>query len=163
MDRFFETLTADLPQARLECQKENLYWDAELRRFWRGLLWGGLGILLIILLLIGFNAQWSVTQYFSGPMLLILPIIIEVLRTSVDHHRVMERLDYLSNVLERLREDAQKAPAVAKDDAMLLATRELQTEIFHHRCDDSPVPDEIYEWLKKKFQPPQCSFPSSTN
>lgn len=143
--------TAALPQARLECQQENLYWDAGLRRFWRGLLWGGLVILLVILLIIGVNAQWSVTQYFSGPVLLIIPIVFEVLKTSVDHHRVMERLAYLSDVLEHLREDAQKSHAVTKEDAMLFPTRELQTEIFHHRCNDSPVPDEIYNWLRKRF------------
>lgn len=147
--------TVALPQARLECQQENLYWDAGLRRFWRGLLWGGLAILSFILLIIGFNAHWPVTQYFSGPMLLIIPIVFGVFKTSFDHHKAMERLAYLSYVLERLREDAQKDPAVMKEDAALFPTRELQTEIFHHRCDDSPVPDEIYKWLKKKFQPPQ--------
>jgi len=147
--------TAALPQARLECQQENLHWDAGLRGLWRGLLWSGLAILVVILLIIGFNAQWSVTQYFSGPMLLILPIMFAVFRTSIDHHRVMERLAYLSNVLEQLREDAQKAHEVTKEDAMLFPTRELQTEIFHHRCNDSPVPDEIYDWLRNKYQPPQ--------
>ena len=136
--------TAALPQARLECQQENLYWDAGLRRFWRGLLWGGLVILLVILLIIGVNAQWSVTQYFNGPMLLFIPIVFGVLKTSVDHHRVMGRLAYLSDVLERLRVDAQKAPGVTKEDAILFPTRELQTEIYRHRCDDSPVPDEVY-------------------
>jgi hypothetical protein len=147
--------TAALPQARLECQQENLYWNTGLGGFWRGLLWSGLAILVVILLIIGFNAQWSVTQYFSGPMLLVLPIMFAVFKTSVDHHRVMERLAYLSNVLEQLREDAQKAHAVTREDAMLFPTRELQTEIFHHRCNNSPVPDEIYDWLRNKYQPPQ--------
>lgn len=146
--------TAALPQARLECQQENLYWDAGLRRFWRGLLLGGLVILLVILLIIGVDAHWSVTQYFSGPLLLIIPIAFGVLKTVVDHHRVMERLAYLSNVLEHLREDAQKAPVVTKEDAMQIPTRELQTEIFHHRCDDSPVPDKVYWWLRHRFLPP---------
>jgi len=145
--------TAALPQARLECQQENLYWDAGQRRLWRGLLLGGLVILLVILLIIGVKAHWSVTQYFSGPLLLIIPIAFGVLKTSVDHHRVMRRLDYLSSVLEQLREDAQKAPMVTKEDAMLIPTREMQTEIFHHRCDDNPVPDNVYWRLRHKFLP----------
>jgi hypothetical protein len=146
--------TAALPLARIECQQENLYWDGGLRRFWRGLLWGGLAILLIFLLIIGIYTNLSVTQYFSGPLLLIIPIAFGILKTSVDHHRVMGRLAYLSDVLEHLREDSKKAPVVTKGDAMLIPTRDLQTEIYHHRCDDSPVPDEVYWWLRKRFLPP---------
>jgi hypothetical protein len=99
------------------------------------------------------RANWSAQTILSGGLLLIIPIVFGVLKTITGHHKAMGRLDHLAGVLDALQEDAGN-PAAAADSDILMRTRNLQTEIYHHRCDDTPVPDEVYEWLKKKISSP---------
>lgn len=151
--------TAPLHQVRVACLNENVVWDAGQRRqfsLWIHSVLGGYGIVLVVVSLIG---QWQVQQLFSGHVWLTLPIVLTLAKIAAEHIQAANRLDQLKMVLENLWQDAQRST----DDtsALLQRTRDLQTEIYRHRANDTPIPDWVYKLLKPRNQPAQAKTNST--
>lgn len=140
--------TVPLYKARIACQKESVRWDARQRQDWVNWLIGGLVVLLLALILVGIVAGWSVPYYFAGPLLLMVPPAVGALRSAVAHRRAISRLAELRHVLDILWHDAGSASPDEK--TLTQRCREVQNEIYRHRCSDQPVPNFIYEREKRR-------------
>jgi hypothetical protein len=136
-----------LHTARIVCQKENLWWDSEQRRAYAHLLVGILVLLTVLLLILAIALNWTVVQFFSGPVLLFLPIYVAVAQNALAHLRAAKRLDELKEFSERLLQDA-RAPE-PDITALTQGSRQLQTQIFEHRSSNPPVLD----WIYRRYQP----------
>lgn len=150
---WYSGFTPDTPltQARLISQKMNLGWDEEVRREWRTWLYIGLGAVVLLSLLLGVLRQWTVTTYFTGPFLLLIPLAISTLRTARNQDSVRTRLDELNRLCDHLLRDATHIDA--DETAILQQSRQLQDEIYRHRSTDTTVPDFIYERVRKRREP----------
>jgi len=147
---WYSGFTAEIPftQARLICQKINLWWDEEVRSEWQKFLYVGSGIVIIISFLLGLFRQWPVTTYFTGPFLLLVPVILMAFKTAWSQNSVRKHLDDLNRKCDYLLRDAKHIDA---DEALILQqSRQLQDEIYRHRSTDTTVPDLIYERVRKR-------------
>lgn len=143
-------LTPDTPltQARLICQMTNLDWDEDEHHEWQIWLYVGLVAVLILGLLLGVFRQWSVTTYFTGPFLLLIPLAVSAFKATLNQNLTRKRLDKLKLRCDRLLEEAKSVTAI--ETTITLQTRQLQDEIYRHRITDTPVPDFIHEQVKKR-------------
>lgn len=139
-----------LAQARIACQKENIWWDSGQRRdYARGVI-TATGLLFAVLITVGIIANWSLQQFFQGPLALSLPVVILGLKHGYSHIKAAKRLD---NLLDRVNELRRMASESGVDDAKITQqSRDLQTEIFHHRSENLPVFSWYYDKLRDKYE-----------
>jgi len=132
---FLQTLPEH--QARVACQLENVRWDSGQRRAWIQVIVGVVIALIVLILGIGMIMNWQLQDFFGVGMLLSLPLWVLAAEHVRAHRQAAERLDYLKIVGRELCHEAGKTNS---DPAELLRrTRELQSEIYHHRKEDVPV------------------------
>lgn len=134
-----------LSLARLQCQNMNVDWDSAQRKAYAG--W--LSILMIVaggtFVAIAIFADLEVRQLFVGPAYAFPTILLVAVKHYRDHRKAADNVDRLKGRLAALQAEANAAP----DSIELLAkTRDLQTEIFHHRK-DGPL---VFEWFYKLFK-----------
>jgi hypothetical protein len=139
-----------LHQARVACQKENIWWDAKQRREYARWVYLATSIFFFLLVTVGIIADWSFKQFFQGPMLLALPVLAMGVKHGYDHQKAADRLDELREYADNLWSDASQA--TSDPDAITQRSRELQNEIFHHRSENAPVFSWFYEKLRKKYE-----------
>lgn len=140
-------------QARILCQMENVKWDARQRRAWARWLMSAVIGFIILLILMGIGLHWELQQLFTGMVLLLIPLLVAAFSHAITHQRAAARLDYLEGFMSKLWEDAQKPDVDVAE--ITQRSRELQDEIFHHREDNIPVFDWVYNRLKDKSSPPK--------
>lgn len=142
--------TLPFVQARVACQKENIWWDSQLRREYARWVYLATTIFLIVIVLIGIIANWNLQQFFQGPLLLVLPVLATGFKLAYDHQKAAERLDELHEFSERLWQEASSE--TTNQDTITQRSRQLQDEIFRHRTEDPPVPSWFYTVRKKIYE-----------
>jgi len=141
----------DLPlhQARVVCQLENVRWDSRQRRAWMKVVLALGAAVVMAIIGIGLAMNWRFQDFFGIAMLLSLPVLMLMIEHVRAHAKAAERLDYLKIVGRALCHDAGKMTK-EQEEEILLRTRELQSEIYHHRKDDVPVFSWFYGIRKSK-------------
>lgn len=144
--------TANMTEARLICQRENIVWDAGQRRQLFNWLAAATGLLVTILVLVGALYHLQIEQLLSGPILLVIPLLVALLRYASEHRTAAERLGRLQTVVDKTVKDARLPDA----DVVQITqrTRNVQNEIYRHRRDYVPVPNWIFEKFRKNNSPP---------
>jgi hypothetical protein len=136
-----------LVQARVYCQRENIWWDSRQRRAYAQLVYSIIAGIAVVLLVVGLVLNVSLQQFFTVPVLLTLPAFAVALKHAYDHQRAANRLDELWSFAQVLKDEADK-PGI--DPAGLTRrSRDLQNEIFHHRTENPPV----FSWFYRRSQP----------
>lgn len=139
-----------LAPARVACQKENIWWDSQLRREYARWVYLATVVFLIVIVLMGVIANWNLQQFFQGPLLLALPVLATGFKLAYDHQKAAERLDELHEFSERLWQEASSE--TANPDIITQRSRQLQDEIFRHRAEDPPIPSWFYKLRKKIYE-----------
>lgn len=145
-----ELNTMNLGQGRVVCQRENIWWDAELRREYALKVIIATVILFILLLIVGVIADWSLREFLLGPLAFSLSILFIGLMHAVGHLQAAQRLDDLRDHANDLWKKAMEQAADEKE--LINLSRELQTQIFHHRSETIPVFSWYYDKLRDKFE-----------
>lgn len=139
-----------LVQARIACQKENIWWDSEQRReYARGAIIATV-LIFIVLITIGIIADWSLQQFLQGPIAISGTLLILGIKHGYRHIEAANRLDDLYNCVNELWEEASQQDV--DDNKVTQKTRDLQTEIFHQRSDNPPVFSWFYNKIRKKYE-----------
>ncbi len=138
-----------IPQARVVCQKQNIWWDSEQRRVYaRGVVTFAVAFFLA-LITVGIIANWSFRQFLQGPLALSLTVLIIGLKHGLDHHKAAKHLDDLYNSVN----DLWKMASAGTDEITLTQkSRNLQTEIFHHRNESPSVFTWYYNRIRDRFE-----------
>lgn len=154
LENWYENPTiqiAPIHIARIACLKENVKWDSGQRLEWVHWVEGITVVFLILFVGVGVLQDWRLTQYFSGYLLLLIPPFVAIRDHVTRHLEAIKRLDRLSVVIEDLHRDALRDTV---DPAEITRhTRDLQTEICHHRMEGVPVLDWFYNKLGRKYAP----------
>lgn len=137
--------------ARIACLKENVRWDSGQRREWVWWIKVIIAGFLILCAVAGLLLDWPLRQYFTGYFILLVPLLVAIINHVARHQEAAKRLDHLAGVIENLHLDALRETADSQE--ITRRTRYLQTEICHHRMEDVPVFDRIYNKLGKKYAP----------
>lgn len=147
---WYSGFTPDTPltQARLICQKMNLGWDEDVRHEWKTWLYVMSGTVVILSVLLGLFFQWTVATYFTGPFVLLIPLVLIALKAAHDQDSVRRHLGELNQRCEYLLRDATHIDV--DETAITQQSRQLQDEIYRHRSTDTTVPDFIYERVRKR-------------
>lgn len=138
-----------LHQARVACQMENIQWDMEQRKEYARWVGGGLFALACILVLISIATDMRAQVFFAGPFVLCLPLFIMGIKHLIDHIKAIARMGELKQLVDTLWNDAQEPGANL--EKMQQQSRNLQTEIFHHRADSLPVFSWFYDRIREKY------------
>ena len=146
---WYETVDRNDPlaKARIACQMENLHWNAELIHLYVRYMIFAESSLAVLLVLYSLTANPDIQHFLAGPLLLFLPALGIGLKNAWDHHKAGQRVEELIEISDRLWEEAGNR--TSKPAELTQASRTLQTEIFHHRSENPPVFDWIYERAKK--------------
>ncbi|MEW6717613.1 MAG: S-4TM family putative pore-forming effector [Chloroflexota bacterium] len=139
-----------LSQARVACQRENIWWDAEQRReYARGVIIATI-ITFVALITVGIIADWSFRLFFQGPLALSLTILVIGISHGISH---LEAAKVLDELLTRSTELWQLASRNEENESEISRrSRDLQTEIYHHRKGNLPVFSWYYARLRSKYE-----------
>jgi|GEM_PF-277594 len=139
-----------LPLARLICQRTNLRWDAQLRRFYAGGL-----LALVIVLGIG-----ALTLGLAGGMTvdaLVLRVLAPMLPAVLWGSREFKRQREAAGDAERTKASVENLWAIAirgtmDESTMGQNSRAIQDEIYNRRRRGPLVFDWVYERLLPKYE-----------
>lgn len=147
---FIPDFTPDMPliQARLKCQKSNLWWDKDIRSEWIKVLVAGFAVGVFLSLLLGGYLRWTLIDYFTGPFVLLIPLGIIVLKEILDESKTHKRIDELDRKADYLLQETKHTDIDEAD--IIEKSRQLQDGIYNHRKTDSTIPNFIYDWVKKR-------------
>lgn len=139
----------DLPQARVACQRENIWWDSELRRKYASWVTIVTIVLFVVLIVWGVVSNWSLRDLL-GPFSFSISLLIIGCKHREAHLKAAERLDKLRGLADALWRNVQEHTLT--DDETVRQSRELQTQIFQHRSSTVPVFSWFYNRLRKQFE-----------
>jgi hypothetical protein len=137
--------------AVLLCQRENLSWDARLRRIW-GTTLLTLAVAVIVLgLLIGWYADWKVSELVMRWLVPAAPALIFIVDSGLRHRRIADEKDDLINRVEDLLEDVPVSSA--RGEKQLLArAREFQNHLARLRAEETRVPQWLFDRLRGAYE-----------
>ena len=127
--------------ARIVCQRASCWWDGELRRKFSGYAATITAGLLLISIVIGITAKFSIAQYVMAIVLPFLPVIVFASRQISENLDAAKSADNLREHSESLWSNAISRNLSESD--LDKESRDLQCEIFTHRK-NSPL---IFDWL----------------
>lgn len=136
--------------ARIVCQRENLLWDQRQRKEYLQWVAAAFVIAFLVLAVISILADWTAREFFTGPLLLVLPFIGVGLQHLYGHWKAIQRLEELNRLAEDLWESANRPDA--DPEVITLRSRRLQDQIFQHRKDNPPVYNWFYNRIREKYE-----------
>jgi hypothetical protein len=137
--------------AVLLCQRENLSWDARLRRIW-GTSLQMLAVALIVLgLLIGWYADWKVWELVVRWLVPAAPALVFIVDSGLRHRRIADEKDDLINRVEDLLEDVPVASARGQK-RLLARAREIQDHLARLRAEETRVPGWLFNRLRRAYE-----------
>jgi SMODS-associating 4TM effector domain len=135
-------------QARIICQRANVWWDAELRRRYANWTIIFLSSFTIIVVLIGLIRNLTMVSILEAIVPPLIPAFVLGLRQWSENREAATRLD-------RLRENANALVQAAIDGKFTQQELEsksydLQAQIYDNRRRNPLIFNWIYSWLKRK-------------
>ena len=133
--------------ARIACQRENCWWDGQLRRrYARSVIWA-LAILTVLTLYLGIKGGFTLEKLILVVVTPLTPTFVLGIQQYKDNIESVTRLDELRKYAEGLWE---KAWAGIDPEELTQASRDLQDEIYNNRRKNPLILDRFYEFFKKR-------------
>jgi hypothetical protein len=133
-----------LPLARVICQRANCWWDAELRRRYARAALAIIAVIFAITLVTGLAGHFTIDHWILNGVTPLVPVFILGMRQLIDQKEAADRLDALRRHAEGIW---QETLAGIQEDRVTQQSRELQDEIYNHRCRNPLIFDWIYKLL----------------
>ena len=149
---WYPKIVAGVPlhQARIICQRTNLWYDSKLRRrYGEIILIGSIGIVLALVVL-GLMHELTVGEFVLNVMAPAAPILIWSAR---EYYRQIDTAE----MLDQIRREAEALWIRARDggcssDDCSRDSRELQTAIYVRRATSPLIFPMIYKWLRPALE-----------
>lgn len=135
--------------ARLICQRENMWWDAKLRKRYYGVLFVVNLIMLGAILFSSVKLKLGIEQIvliFSG----LLPLLRFSIKQYADNKESSEKLVKMCHYFDRIKERLIKneIDEVELDES----ARHIQNELYDNRTRSPLIPDFFNYWFEPKHQ-----------
>jgi hypothetical protein len=137
-----------LPQARIICQRSNVWWDSQLRRRYSNWIVIILATLIAIVFLISLIGGLTLEKFLLAVLVPLTPAFVFGLRQYTDHNDAASRLDRLRNSAEFLVQEVIKGRFTQQD--LERESYSLQAQIYDNRRRSPLIFDWLYSRLRRK-------------
>lgn len=135
-------------QARVICQRANVWWDAQLRRRYSKWVVFTLFSLTIIVLLIGLIGGLTIEKFLLAVLAPLTPAFVFGLRQYTEHNDAAARLDRLRESAEVLVQEVINRRYTPQD--LERESYSLQTQIYDNRRRSPLILDWLYSRLRNE-------------
>ena len=135
-------------QARIICQRSNVWWDAQLRRSYSKWIIIILLSLTVIVSLIGLIGGLTFEKFLLAILVPLIPAFVFGLRQYTEHNEAATRLDRLRENAEVLFEQVISRRYTTQD--LERESYSLQTQIYDNRRRSPLILDWLYSRLRNK-------------
>lgn len=132
--------------ARFACQRENVFWDAKLRRVFKGIIY--FSIAGIVFTILSLNKDKTAAEAAIS-LATFLPLIKLLWEEAMLHKEAASRLDRLKENLDAILNKAMDDKSVSSEEAI---HRQVQDEIFRNRSSAPFVPDCVYWLFRNRYE-----------
>ena len=137
-------------QARIICQRANIWWDAKLRRRYSKWIIVILITLTIVVFLIGLVGGLTLEKFLLAVLAPLVPAFVLGLRQYTEHNEAADRLDRLRENSEILLQNIVSKKLTQQD--LELESYSLQTQIYDNRRRSPLIFDWLYSRLKRTHE-----------
>lgn len=130
------------------CQRSNLFWDSDLRKYFSFIVGSVACSLVFFLLVVGLYEGLTLKRFFLVVFAPALPIIIYATRQWIDNKKAISQLTALKELLNTTW--AELLSGEKGDNYILDRARKLQDQIYVNRKSNPLIFDWIYELRKSK-------------
>jgi hypothetical protein len=150
LQNWYSVSVGQLPiqQARIICQRSNVWWDAQLRRRYSKWIIIILVSLTIIVLLIGLIGGLTLEKFLLAVLVPLIPAFVFGLRQYTEHNEAATRLDRLRENAEVLVQEVISGRYTPQD--LERESYSLQTQIYDNRRRSPLILDWLYSRLRNK-------------
>jgi hypothetical protein len=135
-------------QARIICQRSNVWWDAQLRRRYSKWILFILFSLTVIVLLIGLIGGLTLEKFLLAVLAPLTPAFVFGLRQYTEHTEAAVRLDRLRENAEALVQEVVSRRFTPQD--LERESYSLQTQIYDNRRRSPLILDWLYSRLRNE-------------
>lgn len=135
-------------QARIICQRSNVWWDAKLRRRYSKWIVIILITLTIVVFLIGLVGGLNLEKFLLAVLAPLMPAFVLGLRQYAEHNEAANRLDRLRENAEILVQKAVSKKLTQQD--LEMESYSFQTQIYDNRRHSPLIFDWLYSRLRSK-------------
>lgn len=136
--------------ARLLCQRINCWWDSDIRRKYRASIYGVLAVIFLIgvgvTIIVGASLQDFILMFLAP----LSPVFLIAIRIAKKQGEILRASDNFMKFADKLWNDALSNEL--SESALEAFSRQLQNEIFVHRCNKEQVPDWFYKLFRDNQQ-----------
>lgn len=135
-------------EARLICQRSNIWWDANQKRRYSSWIFLGLITIIIIVFLVGLIGGLTLEKFVLAIVTPLLPAIIFALRQYIDNKQAANRLDNLREHSENIWQQVinrRITPQELERESYI-----LQNQIYDNRRLSPLIFDWLYSRLKQQ-------------
>jgi hypothetical protein len=152
---WYSEATAFVPPhiARFLCQRENITWDARLRRRYTTAIRSCMFGLVVGGTFVGVALKMSVEDLVMTVLSPGLPVFLWLVREWIQQNESVDTVERLKECVGSLWIRIVDATISEKD--LEAESRNLQDLIFDHRNANSPIPDFFYEYFRDKQEEQQ--------
>jgi fatty acid desaturase len=137
-------------QARIICQRSNIWWDANLRRRYSNWIIIILILLTTIVFLISLVGGLGLEKFLVAVIAPLTPAFVLGLRQYTEHHEAAARLDRLQenagNLLDKIINKKLTEQDIERE------SYSLQVEIYENRRRSPSILDWFYSLLRRKHE-----------
>lgn len=150
LKNWYPTSVDQLPiyQARIICQRSNVWWDDQLRRRYSKWIVFVLFVLTVIVLLIGLIGGLTLEKFLLAVLVPLTPAFVFGLRQYTEHNEAAVRLDRLRENAEALVQEIINRRYTPQD--LERESYSLQTQIFDNRRRSPLILDWLYSRLRNE-------------
>jgi hypothetical protein len=135
-------------QARVICQRSNIWWDAQLRRRYSKWIVFILFALTVIVFLIGLIGGLTLEKFLLAVLAPLTPAFVFGLRQYTEHNEAAVRLDRLRENAEALVQEIINRRYTSQDFEK--ESYSLQTQIYDNRRRSPLIQDWLYSQLRNE-------------
>lgn len=137
-----------ISQARIICQRSNVWWDSQLRRRYSNWIVIILVALTTTVLLIGLIGGLTLEKFLLAVLAPLIPAFVFGLRQYTEHNEAATRLDRLRENAEALIQEVINGRFTSQD--LERESYGLQTQIYDNRRRSPLFFDWLYSRLRRK-------------
>jgi hypothetical protein len=136
--------------ARLLCQRANFWWEEELHQEFAGWIAWALVVTAVTVLVIALAGGFDVDKLIMSGLMPLLPAFNVGLRERRDHLNSALAAARLKGTVDGIWEDTLHGRL--GDSEIVVECRNLQDELYHHRCSSPLVPDWFYRYRHAELE-----------
>jgi hypothetical protein len=150
LQNWYPVSVGQLPiyQARIICQRSNIWWDAQLRRRYSKWVITVLIALTTVVFLIGLIGGLTLEKFLLAVLAPLTPAFVFGLRQYIEHNEAATRLDRLKENAEALLQEVIKGRFTPQDFER--ESYSLQAQIYDNRRRSPLIFDWLYSRLRRK-------------